>query len=88
METHGNMYQKGFPDLFATHSKFGQRWIEVKNPASYHFTAAQLESFPKMVANGSQVWIMGAATESEYKCLFRPGNWHVWLVALNQRGCQ
>ena len=42
METHGNIYQKGFPDLFACHSKYGHRWIEVKLPEmrGSKFTAA------------------------------------------------
>ena len=29
--THGNMYQSGFPDLFISHAKYGQKWVEVKN---------------------------------------------------------
>lgn len=79
--THGNMFQKGFPDLYATHSKFGQRWIEVKCPTGYCFTAAQLEDFPKFCAHGSGIWVMTAATEIEYACLWKPCNW--WAYALN-----
>ena len=37
-----SMYIYGFPDLWAGHPKYGERWIEVKNPASYKFTAAQI----------------------------------------------
>lgn len=37
----GNAYQKGIPDLFVSHPKFGQRWIDVKNPVTYTFTRAQ-----------------------------------------------
>jgi hypothetical protein len=77
--THGNIYQFGFPDLFATHRKFGARWIEVKNPLSYAFTPAQLEVFPKFVAFGTGVWILVAATEYEYKKLFQPCNWYEYL---------
>ena len=79
METHGNMYQSGFPDLFATHSKYGPRWVEVKNPGKYKFTPAQLEHFPKMSANGSRIWILIAASDIEYKKLFKQPNWHTYL---------
>lgn len=56
METHGNMYQQGFPDLYATHSRYRQRWIEVKNPKKYKFTPAQLECFPKLTAHVTPIW--------------------------------
>jgi hypothetical protein len=81
MVTHGNMYQCGFPDLFATHAKYGARWIEVKLPdmKGSHFTQAQLEYFPKLCANGSGVWIMTAATEMEYQLLFAKANWWTYL---------
>jgi hypothetical protein len=80
--TTGNMYQSGFPDLFACHSRYGQRWIEIKLPEmkGSHFTAAQLEDFPKLSANGSGVWIMCKATEDEYMKLFKPANWYVYLM--------
>lgn len=83
--THGNMFQSGFPDLFACHSRYGQRWIEVKNPLAYSFTSAQLEDFPKFVANGSGVWILVAATEEEYKKLFGPCNWY-WYLSILRKG--
>jgi len=79
MQTHGSMYQSGFPDLYATHSKYGARWIEVKNPLAYHFTPAQLDCFPKLSANGTRIWILIAATESEYQKLFGPANWYTYL---------
>jgi len=78
-ETHGSAYQSGFPDLFACHSKFGQRWIEVKNLKKYSFTAAQLECFPKFNAHGSGIWILVDATEDEYKKLMKPPNWYWYL---------
>lgn len=84
METHGNMFQRGFPDLYATHSQFGGRWIEVKNPEQYSFTAAQLECFPKMTAFGTGIWILVAATECEYNKLFKPANW--WVYNTNFKG--
>lgn len=77
--THGNIYQHGFPDLYATHSKYGPRWIEVKNPKSYKFTPAQMEDFQKFSANGTGIWVLVAATEDEYKKLFKRPNWFVYL---------
>jgi hypothetical protein len=79
--THGNAYQDGFPDLFACHRKYGQRWIEIKLPnmRGSKFTAAQLEDFPQFVANGSGVWILTDDTEFEYNKLFKPPNWYQYL---------
>jgi len=82
MMTHGNMFQSGFPDLYATHSKYGGRWIEIKLPGMVgsHFTTAQLEHFPKLCANGTGVWILTSDNESEYEKLFQPYNW--WSMML------
>lgn len=85
METHGNMYQKGFPDLYTTHRKYGIRWVEVKQPTGYSFTQAQMETFPLLSANGTGIWILSAATEMEYQKLWAPPNWHIYLMMLNQR---
>ena len=88
-ETHGNMYQNGLPDLFCTHRRYGQRWVEVKNPEKYSFTPAQLETFPLMVANGAGVWILVAATDAEYeKLICQPCNWYWYLMMINTRGCK
>jgi len=73
--TVGNMYQSGFPDLFACHPSYGIRWIEVKNPEGYRFTGAQLENFPKMCANGTGIWIMTEASENQYNWLSKKYNW-------------
>lgn len=78
--THGNEFQHGLPDLYCAHLRFGTRWIEVKNPLAYSFTAAQLEFFPQLNAVGVGVWILTAATESEYEKLFKPGNWYHYLM--------
>ena len=81
METHGNMYQCGFPDLFACHKLYGQRWIEVKLPnmIGSKFTPAQLEHFPKICAHGSGVWIMTAGTDTQYEVLSCRPNWYTYL---------
>lgn len=82
MVTVGNAYMSGFPDLFACHSVYGQRWIEVKKPKfkGSKFTPAQLECFPKICANGSGVWILTGATEREYDKLFKRPNWWQYLA--------
>lgn len=75
METHGNAFQRGFPDIYACHYTKGQRWIEVKKLPDYHFTPAQLQAFPQFNAHGVGVWVLVAATEDEYAKLFKPQNW-------------
>ncbi len=82
MPTHGNECQRGFPDLYCTHSRYKQRWIEVKNPLKYKFTAAQLEHFPIISAGSSGIWILTAATEYEYRKLFGSANWYTFLEAM------
>lgn len=76
---HGNEFQMGFPDLYCAHFKYGTRWVEIKNPLSYSFTAAQQEIFPKLAAHGVGVWVITAATEFEYQKLFGPPNWFTYL---------
>ena len=80
-ETHGNMYQSGFPDLFATHNKYGHRWIEVKLPdmKGSKFTGAQIETFPKLCAFGSGVWILTGDSDLEFFKLHKPANWVFYL---------
>ena len=78
-ETHGNMYQSGFPDIYACHKRYGARWIEVKMPTGYSFTPAQIDTFPEFAAKGIGVWILTAATEYQYNLLFGPPNWHMFL---------
>ena len=81
VRTHGNVYQSGLPDIFATHKVFGHRWIEVKIPSRRGdiFTPAQHAVFPELNANGSGVWILVAATNSEYEKLKARPNWWSFL---------
>lgn len=78
-ETHGNMFQTGLPDVFTCHRLYGTRWIEVKNPTHYRFTAAQLRDFPLFVSNGCGIWVLVAPTEEEYQKLFKPCNWYQYI---------
>lgn len=82
METHGNMYQKGFPDLYIAKRGYGTRWVEVKVPKNYSFTPAQLEYFPMLQGAGVGIWILTAATEKEYEKLFKEPNWYQFLDVL------
>lgn len=86
--THGNMYQSGFPDLYCTHRSYGQRWVEVKLPGMHRskFTPAQLETFPKLIQNGSGVWIITAATYEEYDKLFEKCNY--WKYSASFKGTE
>ena len=89
LRTHGNMFQSGLPDNFACHSRYGQRWIEIKDPNRHGdvFTPAQHETFPKLQANGSGVWVMVGDNEREYKKLFERPNWWTYLSAFkNTKG--
>lgn len=82
--THGNMYQSGFPDLYATHYHHGPRWIEVKLPEmkGSRWTTAQLEDFPKLMCHGTRIWVLTGDTESEYQKLFKPPNLWVYMGGL------
>lgn len=61
MRTHGNIYQKGFPDLYCIKDQ-DIRWVEVKNK-SFRFTGAQLKYFPLMDACKVRIWILQNAKE-------------------------
>jgi hypothetical protein len=91
METHGNIFQKGFPDLFICHKEYGHRWVEVKVQTAeknvWGFTEAQREEFPKLCVNGSGVWVITAATEQEYRKLWQPSNWHHYTLLLKRKNC-
>lgn len=80
MATHGNQFQSGFPDIYATHQRWGPRWIEVKNPVQFSFTPAQIKKFPQLSAHGTSIWILGAGTLEEYDKLFKPQNWMEWFT--------
>lgn len=79
MPTTGNLYQRGFPDLYAVQRSYGQRWIEIKVPGKWKFTPAQWEFFTKMTAEGIGIWIMTAATQKEYDKLFQKPNLWVYM---------
>lgn len=70
----GNAYQFGIPDLYARHRKWGERWIDVKNPGAYNFTQAQKIKWPLWESYNCGVWILTAANQEQYDKLFGPPN--------------
>jgi len=82
----GNVYQTGIPDLFIAHKKYGTRFLDIKNPISYNFTAAQRWKWPIWDKFGIGIWIITAATEEEYQKLFKDPNWKdYWKESYNER---
>lgn len=69
----GNMLQYGIPDINASHAKYGERWIDLKNPDSYEFTIRQIQKWPIWEANGRKIWIITG--NCDYHKLFGPPNW-------------
>ena len=76
---HGSTFQPGLPDLYAHHRSYGYRWIEVKRPEGYKFTAAQMKTFPEMAAAGCVIHVLTGAKEEDYDKLFKPANWYFYL---------
>jgi len=72
---HGNVFQKGIPDLYLFHRQYGHKWVDVKLPKGSVLTKAQCQKWPKWEAAGIDIWIMKAATIEEYQKLFQPANW-------------
>lgn len=90
METHGNMYQRGFPDLYICRRRYGTRWVEVKVLSQYKFTESQMESFPRLASEGVGIWIIAAPViedlaelrrylHREYEKLFQPSNYWSYI---------
>jgi len=80
MNTHGNLYQKGFPDAYCVHPKFRQRWVEYKRPKIGRYTKDQLKWFPVFELCGIKIWVMTEASEEQYKMLVsEPSNWREYL---------
>ena len=70
----GNMFQRGIPDLYVAHIKYGQRWIDVKVDGHYVFTKAQRIKWPVWEKNGVGIWILTGVSEEQYDRLFKPPN--------------
>ena len=70
-----NCWQNGIPDLYCYNREVGERWIEVKRPVKYSFTKYQRQKWPKWEKAGIGIWILTAATQEQYRLLFKPANW-------------
>jgi hypothetical protein len=75
----GMAFQSGLPDLFVAHPKWGQRWVEIKNPERYSFTKRQKQKWPKWEAKGIGIWIVTSADQAGYDVLFGPPNWRQFV---------
>lgn len=73
--THGSAFQRGFPDLFLAHPKWGIRWVDVKVEGRYSFTKAQRIKWPLWERYGVGIWVLTAANQENYDRLFAPPNW-------------
>lgn len=80
--THGNAYQKGYPDLLCYNKSLElYRPIDVKVEKSHRYTKAQCLEWPKWMPEegGPGVWIMMGADDIWYQKLFQPPNmWDYW----------
>lgn len=76
-KTHGSLYMKGWPDLYACHRGFGQRWIEVKLKGQGRLEDSQIKRFTEWRRYGVGVWILTGP--DDYGLLMSRPNWHVWL---------
>lgn len=74
----GNALQKGIPDLYCFHPRWGERWIDVKNSTSYSFTDEQKKKWPHWEKYKCGIWILTAANETEYAKLFGPPNFRAY----------
>lgn len=77
IELFGCAFMSGFPDLYCAHRMFGARFIECKRPTGYSFTPAQIDSFPRLMAEGCGVWILTDASQTGL--VFGPPNWYHFL---------
>lgn len=72
----GSAGNVGWPDLFACHYQYGNRWIEVKNTRNYRFTDAQLKWFPIYRKFNWNVWFLQDPKQTDL--ILRPPNWGVF----------
>lgn len=84
MVTHGNMFQKGFPDLYIFRRPEGSRWVEVKRPNKWRFTSAQINWFHKMAAAGIGIWVLMGHEQSEIDKLYKAPNWYLFLDIIKE----
>ena len=84
--THGSAFQRGLPDRFIWRRNAGFRWVDYKDASRYEYTVAQREKWPTWERYGLGVWILTAATQTEYDKLFEPPNFRHYWKARYDRG--
>lgn len=76
-KTHGNMYQSGWPDYYAYHRDYGQRWIELKTELG-KLEDSQVFQFKDMMNKNVGVWIIRG--KEDYNLLFKEANFNHYLT--------
>jgi hypothetical protein len=71
----GNALQMGIPDIYIMHPEHKTRWVDLKNPLDYEFTAAQRYKWPRWEQKGTGIWIITGWSDADYDVLFGPPNW-------------
>lgn len=71
-KTHGNQFQRDWPDLFCCHKSFGIRWIETKSTTG-KLSVGQGNLAAEWARFGVGVWVL--RDERDYEWLFREPNW-------------
>jgi hypothetical protein len=80
---HGSAMQEGLPDLYITKALRGggrlNKWLEIKMPTRRGnvFTNAQLEKFPVLSRNGTQIYVVDDVTK--LPLIYGDPNWYKYL---------
>lgn len=91
---HGSQFQEGMPDLFCYHYQYEPRFIECKviRNGDLHFTDAQMQNFPVMLARNVKIWLIAAhdlrkmdELKRAYNVLFGPPNLGPYLDPKTRR---
>lgn len=76
MKMGAGKYVSGWPDCYAAHIKWGQRWFETKVPGG-KLRASQIKRFAKLAQYGVEIWVLeGPET---YMRLFKNPNWRQYI---------
>ena len=74
---HGDLYQHGFPDLFACKKNEGFRFVEIIRTAGSRWTAAQYECFPRLASEGVGIWVL--TSPNQISLLNKEPNWWEYM---------
>ncbi len=70
-----SQFLKGIPDCVMGKNGLPQKWVEwkvIEEGGSIKFTKAQLDKFPKLIANGFKLWVICTPWNQP---LHGPANW-------------